>query len=552
MPKDALQTLLKRLRGAVQQNRLPFVEQTCVAMLSEAFHLLGQVALERGQPDQAVQCFAQAIRVDGSRAEWHFELAAALQQQGKLGEAAAAYERVIGLEPGHPAAHHNLGTVLRDQGQLEQAAAAFRRAVACNPTQALSHRALGMVLRRLWQFDAALESLEQAHRLQPHDLTTATALAELHEKSGRSHEAWDCVRPFIEAGTTDPLALEIYANLSHRIGREEDARRRVERLLAAGRLSAADRSSLHFALGRLLDRQNEFDAAFEQFRRGNEVIGDQYDPEQNRQLTNELIDVWRQAALSRSTSTDERLVFVVGMPRSGTTLVEQILASHPHVYAAGELLWMHRLAQSLPQQLGDSRAYPRCIPALTSAQANRLAGEYLARFASRAGDARRITDKMTFNFLHLGLISLLFPRARVIHCAREPLDCCLSCYFTELGRYNSYSTNLEHIGHYYLDYRRLMTHWEEALELPMMTVQYEHMAADFETTVRQILEFCGLEWDERCLRFYETKRTVTTASYDQVRRPIYQSSIGRWKNYAAHLAPLRAVLEAGSAVHPAG
>jgi hypothetical protein len=212
------------------------------------------------------------------------------------------------------------------------------------------------------------------------------------------------------------------------------------------------------------------------------------------------------------------------------------------------LLWLHRLAQKLPQQIGGGRTYPECVASLTRDQANRLASEYLARFEPRAGGARRITDKMTFNFLHLGLISLLFPRARIIHCTRDALDCCLSCYFTELGRYNAYAANLEHIGRYFLDYRRLMAHWEEVLDLQLLTVPYEHMAHDFDASVREILGFCGLDWDERCLRFYETKRTVTTASYEQVRRPIYQSSIGRWKNYAAHLDPLRAILEPQAAL----
>jgi hypothetical protein len=233
------------------------------------------------------------------------------------------------------------------------------------------------------------------------------------------------------------------------------------------------------------------------------------------------------------------------MPRSGTTLVEQILASHPEGAGAGELPDVIGMATGLPRVLGVPEAYPECVADLDRAALDRLAEGYLKRVQGRFPDARRVVDKMPQNFLHLGLIALLFPKARVVHCVRDPLDTCLSCYTTAFAVPHDYARDLGHLGRYYRAYARLMQHWRrvfEALDRPLLELPYEDVVADLEGRTRTLLAFVGLPWDERCLRFHETRRDVGTASYDQVRRPIYNTSIGRWKRFERHLGPLKAAL----------
>jgi hypothetical protein len=230
------------------------------------------------------------------------------------------------------------------------------------------------------------------------------------------------------------------------------------------------------------------------------------------------------------------------MPRSGTSLVEQILASHPDVHAQGELDDIGLIFESLPAAVGIDSPVVQCLDSLTGDMLDGLARRYLDRIAGNAGKARRVTDKMPHNFLYLGLIDLLFPRARVLHCVRDPLDTCVSCYVQQLGEFHAYAGDLANLGRYYRQYRHLMAHWKSALRLPMLEVCYEDLVADQRAVTESMLEFCGLGWDDRVLRFYESGRLTVTQSYQQVRRPMYQSSVGRWKNYNKFLGPLKEAL----------
>ena len=249
--------------------------------------------------------------------------------------------------------------------------------------------------------------------------------------------------------------------------------------------------------------------------------------------------------MPRSANRSKLPVFIVGMPRSGTSLVEQILASHPQVCGAGELEDAHGMTVTLATMLGGKIAYPACLTSAKRRHLDELAQRYLAKLSKFSRTAMRVTDKMPHNFMALGLIELLFPGAHIIHCKRDPVDTCLSIYGLEFNTNHPYADNLEHLGAYYLEYLRLMEHWKTVLSVPILEVQYEELVADQEGVSRQMVEFCGLPWDVRCLNFHQAERVVTTHSYDQVRRPIYKQSVARWKNYESHLAPLIAALSQG-------
>ena len=231
------------------------------------------------------------------------------------------------------------------------------------------------------------------------------------------------------------------------------------------------------------------------------------------------------------------------MPRSGTTLVEQILASHPAVAGGGELATLMTIASQFNAAGQGGLPYPEGVRAIRVDQAEQMAQRYLDHLDRISKSALRVTDKQPFNFTHLGLAQLLFPAATFIHCQRDPMDTCLSCYFVSFADSFGFASDLGTLGRYYRQYSRLMAHWEDVLPRPVLTVEYEALVTNLESVARGLVAHCGLSWDDRCLRFYETERSVRTPSRWQVRQPIYADSIGRWRRYERHLGPLMAALQ---------
>jgi hypothetical protein len=231
------------------------------------------------------------------------------------------------------------------------------------------------------------------------------------------------------------------------------------------------------------------------------------------------------------------------MPRSGTSLAEQILASHPDVFGAGELPVVNRMVDQLATVLDTSIPYPECLKYLDNHTLEQLASEYLEEAQLKSNDEQFITDKMPSNFMHLGFISLMFPNARIIHCTRDPLDTCLSCYFQNFTGEHPYAYSLTSLGKFYRMYEKLMEHWSKVIPNPIFELSYEKVVVNPEQEIRSMVDFCGLEWDDKCLDFHQTKRTVATASHSQVRQKIYTSSVGKWRSYEKHLDELCSALE---------
>jgi hypothetical protein len=302
---------------------------------------------------------------------------------------------------------------------------------------------------------------------------------------------------------------------------------------------------VHFRLGELLDRAGRYDEAFESFRRGNGLIRGSHDPSAMSRGIDAVIDAWTESAVKaapRSAIDTELPVFVLGMPRSGTTLVEQILSSHPEVGAGGERSFVMNLASELS---GASGGLPSCPPPnrLSKGALDRSARAFVRELGKVDRNAGRVTDKQPLNFLYLGLIDRMLPRARVIHCSRDPLDTCLSCYFTDFAGGIPVAADLFSLGMMYRDYRRLMAHWSSVLEIPVLEINYEALVGDLEGETRRLLDFLSLPWDDACMDFHRSGRVALTASVQQVRTPLYTSSIGRHKHYAAHIGPLRSALD---------
>jgi hypothetical protein len=305
-----------------------------------------------------------------------------------------------------------------------------------------------------------------------------------------------------------------------------------------------DRVKLHGGLGKHYDRQQRYDEAFAHFRSAKAAtrkLTGVFDERAVAGYFDRIIETFPLDFFGRfpaGGSASERLVFIVGMPRSGTTLTEQILASHPAVFGAGELQGIADVARAIRPD------YPQRVPFLSASEIAEFVKGYLATIDARAPpEAIRVTDKLPVNFTHLGLIATLFPHSRVIHCRRDPMDTGLSCFAEQFRLSHDFTTDLESIGRYYLQYERLMAHWRRVLPLPMLEQRYEDLIANPEVGSRALLAHCELPWDEACLNFHAASRQVSTPSRWQVRQPIYATSVGRWRHYERHLEPLRRLLE---------
>ncbi|HEY8751485.1 MAG TPA: sulfotransferase [Tepidisphaeraceae bacterium] len=464
---------------------------------------------------------------------------------GHFAEARRCYERALLAEPASGAIHFKLATCYWGEGNRDGAHRALQAAAGLEPRLACAHEWLGQWYLQEGMGEAAMRHSSAAMKLAPGDAGTIASHVFVLEAAGELKTAWGLLNKLLLAGYTPARVAMLYGRLAPRNGRCDEALKLVKKLLREGG-TPRDRTSLHFVATDLLDRMGRYAEAFEHADRANALSRSAWDPLRHARDVDQLINYFtaqRMRTLARATYLSEQPVFIVGMPRSGTSLVEQIIASHPEAYGAGELDFVQRIRLGAIRMAGATEeAFPQCLDRLSVDQLNGLAQVYLGPLKAMASQAVRITDKMPLNFMHLGLIAMLFPQARIIHCSRHPMDTCLSCYMTHFTAGHPFTTDLHHLAAFYQAYRRLMNHWREALPLPIMDLSYEKLVTDPTRQVAQVMEFVGLPWNPMCLRFYETRRFVTTASVEQVRLPVYTSSVGRWRNYKRQLLPLETTI----------
>lgn len=543
----------------------------------EALNNFGNALAEAGELDEALPRYRQALALRPGYAECAVNLGVALAQAGQDGEAERHLRDAIADDPGLAQGWRQLGLVLQRTGRAEEAARVLRQAVTLEPGAADVWRELGRALAAAGQPADAERVLQEAVRLAPRDARTrldlghvlvelkrfgealghyGAAIADAPNLAEAHFNAGLCLQylgAFEEAAAAHRRALALRPDLAQAhyslalmaSGRSENADEvaRLETLLARPELSDEARINAGFALARLLDRRRQHDAAFARLRAANGLKARQvpFDARRHTEYLERLIATFSAgffAARKGFGISSELPVLIVGMPRSGTSLVEQILASHPLVHGAGEIDDLRGMVRSLPRRLKTAAPFPECVADLDHDTAAALAREYLAGLHRRGDAALRVTDKLPGNYVRLGLASLLLPGARVIHCRRHPLDTCLSCYFQNFADGLRFTYDLSHLGLAYRGYRLLMAHWRRTLPVRILDLRYEDLVTDLEATARRLVAFCGLPWDERCLGFHEQVRPVDTTSFWQVRQPIYATSIGRWRLYRRHLGPL--------------
>jgi tetratricopeptide (TPR) repeat protein len=516
----------------------------CIELEPEDFetHLrLGNLLYEAGRPTDAVKSLENGLRLSPDHAQAHNNLGSALLAVGDVRRASESFERALKFDKNSAEAHANLGTALQFQGRYFQAATELRQALQLNPSDANLHYKLAGVLTSLGRFNEALENCEEALRIDPGCVDAITGKASILEKKGEHKKASALLQPLLQQHPPNTQAVLIFAVLSRHLGRQSEGAGLLENLLASESLASSVKIQAHTALGQLYDRANRFDEAFRHFRQANALKQSDFNPDTHDEFIDEIIEVFdadTMSRLPRALNQSERPILIVGLPRSGTTLVEQILASHPDCFGAGELIGLMGEIYALSGAGGGPEFHPRYAAELSQVTLDATAQRLLGRMDDLSQGMQRTSVNERPTFLFLGLVAQLFPNMRVVHCVRNPMDTCLSCYFQLLTMDYSYAYDLEHLGRYYKAYQRLMSHWKDTVQIPMLDLQYEALVADQENVIRALIDFCGLPWDDRCLRFYDTRRDVVTPSYNQVSQPIYRASVGRWKNYEAYLAPL--------------
>jgi tetratricopeptide (TPR) repeat protein len=532
----------QRLLGLFEEAKICL--QRAIALdrtLSVGHSYLGLVHVALGQREAAVTNFRQAVELNpGDTAALNY-LGGVLRELGRRRDAVMAYERAIAVNPGSAESHCHLGEVLFEMRRVGAAMDCYRKALTLQPTYAPAHLSLGMALRQQRRPADAEASCRTALDIDPNYVEALSFLGELKADRGEFTQAEEL---FVKAIAIDPGFHSAFAGIAtHRKMTIADSEWRlgVETLLRK-RLPLSAEVSLRYALGKYFDDVRRFDDAFDQYARANELTkryGATYDRTQFSALVTRIIGRFQREFIrdcQTGASAADLPIVVVGMPRSGTSLTEQILASHPAVVGAGELTFWHGAYRRLEQTAPDGAPNG---PLLAD-----MARNYLERLTALGAGSSRVVDKMPANFLYAGLIHAALPNARIIHMQRHPLDTCLSIYFQNFFNIGPYANDLDNLAHYYREYLRLTDHWRATLPATaLLEVPYEALTADQEGWTRRMLDFVGLPWNPKCLDFHATDRVVITASKWQVRQKINTASAGRWRNYEKYVAPLRHLVD---------
>ena len=499
----------------------------------------GDAMLRLDRLEDAVDSYQRMLLLEPNLPQTQIKLANALRGLGKLQQAFVVSLEALRMAPDLVEAHYGIGNVYFELGRLDQAAEAYKHSIALAPGYAEAHSALSMIYRQMGRPIESAVSCRQALALQPNAPDAIAMQGEIFASDGDFQAA---EAEFRRALALNPELSEGWAGIARcrKMTAADDRWLEAVQDLAAKPLPVRQKALLNFALGKYFDDLNRYGSAFAHYRAANELTkryGIRYDRAQMARVVERNIAV-QDAAWLRSAHTgnsSSRPVFIVGMPRSGTSLAEQILASHPAIFGAGELPFWNAAAGRLFRPNGAAQK--------ESSNLCTLAIHYLHEIQTRSPDAQRVIDKMPANLMNLGIIHAALPNARIIHLRRNPVDTCLSIYFQIFSNAHPYANDLDDLTHFYSQYVRMATHWQNVLPSEaLLDVPYEALVDDPEKWTRSMLEFLDLPWDARCMDFHLTKRTVVTSSNWQVRQEINKSSVGRWHHYADFVKPLKDLL----------
>ncbi|MDB4516178.1 sulfotransferase [Crocinitomicaceae bacterium] len=513
----------------------------------DARHLLGLSHLRRSSHAQAIGLFREVIAANPRQPECHYHLGYSLFRTQQLDLAAQHFGEAFRLNPNLAEAYSYLALVLTESGAMQQALLMAKKALDINPRHPEIQTNQAIVFEKWGDQASALKHYTAAKEMQPSNPVYHVNVGHALTGQGEISAAKLCYQEAIKLAYAYG---EPYLGLT-RIGgitaEDTELIDRLQNLCESRSTPSKDKIPMLYTLGIISEKAGKHKEAFGYYARAN-VLDDknsQFSIENFKNHAALITSILNKAFIQKHNyrhQSDITPVFIVGMPRSGTSLVHQILASHPAVYGAGELNWFPFIQQNLKRLLRTEQNFPECSDLLDEENAATIANDYLAHMQSLANGEKVIIDKMPVNFLYLGLIVILFPHAKIIHCTREPRDTCLSIYFNRFVGSIHYASNLSSLGAYYRIYQQVMHHWEQVLPDVIHEVNYESLIESPEAISRKALEYLGLDWHPDCLSFHKSRTAMRTASDHQVRKPIYKSSISRWKNYEPYLQELEQAL----------
>jgi tetratricopeptide (TPR) repeat protein len=532
-----LANTFKRLGLAAEAEKRWNAALALKAEYAEAYSNLSNLLNDQGEYDRAESMARRAVELNPRLADAYINLAATYAVRHRHADALHVLDALIGFAPGHTRGLATRALALKELDRVDEALESAKRGLMLAPETPEAHNAIGQVYQAMGEFEPALAAYDRAASLPgPAQMDAIANRGALFMEFGRKAEAAKALEDAAKAFPNAPGILFSQTDL-RRLDPGDPLIGQMQALLAREGISLADRATLHFGLGKAFLDIGDSEQAFRHYNEGNRPKRSTfaYDPDANARWMVSVAEAFSPALLATKADMGARSdlpVFVVGMPRSGTTLVEQILASHPMVHGAGELKRLQTLVDGI-------EGFPNAARDLPATQLRAIGEAYLAFVKPMALGRRRVVDKMPSNFLYTGMIRLVLPDAHIIHCRRNAVDTCLSCYTKLFAGEQAFAYDQTELGRFHRAYQALMAHWRAILPTShFLEVDYEAVVHDVEREARRMLDYLGLPWDDTVLRFQETERPVRTASVNQVRQPIYRTSTGRWRKHAAHLQPL--------------
>ncbi len=546
--------------------------------ISDYHNNFGEAYRALGNHELSVVYFKQAISLNSNNTNAYNNLALSLSSLGNFEEASTNFEKAIELKPNDAEIYLNLGNTLCQDNREISAIDAYTKAINLKPDFIEAYENLILILKKLNRYDEAKDLLEKATGIEKNNPGLYYQLGLCLYELNLVDDAIKKLKKSLELKLNNPVANNTLGIIHNDLGELEKASlyyekaiennpnfadalynlvllnpkqeyiSKINACLDKKNLTDDDLIAYHFALGIIFEKNKSYDIAFKHYNKANSLKKKliNYDFKETSSYINRLINIYTKdyfLDLPPETGSKSNIpVFIVGMPRSGTTLIEQIVSSHPKVCGAGELetirILEHKIKSNAEQDLG----YPECMESYSASLLKDYSQQYLNEIKKYSEENVCVTDKMPSNFLRIGFIKTIFPNAKIIHCMRDPLDTCISIYLNYFVRGNEFSFDLKDIGKYYKDYVRLMKHWLDIFGSDILEIQYENLIEEQEKVSRQLIQYLDLEWDNVCLTYYKNKRRVRTASNIQIRKPLYKNSINRSKNFNKHLAPLREIL----------
>lgn len=517
---------------------------------ARAFHVLGMVYVDVEDYNRALHCLESATGLAPLNADFRASFASVLEKNSLDFEAGIQYHKACEIDPSYLDAFSLYGKYLLKNNRHDEALECAKHAAYLSPNNLDILDLLGQIYLGMSDTDAALEKFNSALQAEPRRLSSLLGIGQVYQELGKVDKGLDICNKLIAINCHLPNGYLLKARM--RKSKPDDGLLDdLLRIIKQPDLNEETMQVIYFALGKVFDDHNNYAKAFKYYELGNQVKdkGLNYNHEADEVSFSKLIEVFNADLFNNFQHqgvANKLPVLIVGMPRSGTTLTEQIISSHPEVIGAGEVAFWSRTPTAMPLRLGTDTPYPDCVKELNFDLAKDIAAMYEATLAKIVGTAttpRHITDKMPHNFLYVGLIALLFPNAKIIHTMRNPLDTCLSIYFQNFNKAHAYASDLANLGFHYKQYQRIMQHWHSVLPGRILDIKYEDTIANPEFWSRKLIGHIGLEWNDACLAPHKLERSVKTASHWQVRQPIYKTSVQRWKHYEEFLQPLIVALK---------